>query len=84
MPYRRTTIIPLAIPTSSHELTLTSIGHSSLPAQYAGSFYQAMGNAGLAADPNNKRRILAAFPEMVATYGTASRLHQTMRAGVAA
>jgi hypothetical protein len=53
-------------------------------AQYGGSFYQAMGNAGLAADPNNKRRILAAFPEMVATYGTASRLHQTMRAGVAA
>jgi hypothetical protein len=43
-----------------------------------------MGNAGLAADPNNKRRILAAFPEMVATYGTASRLHQTMRAGVSA
>jgi hypothetical protein len=41
--------------------------------KYAGSFYQAMGNAGL-----------AAFPEMVATYGTASRLHQTMRAGVAA
>jgi hypothetical protein len=26
--------------------------------KYAGSFYQAMGNAGLAADPNNKRRIL--------------------------
>jgi hypothetical protein len=52
--------------------------------KYAGSFYQAMGNAGLAADPNNKRRILAAFPEMVATYGTASRLHQTMRAGVSA
>jgi hypothetical protein len=37
-----------------------------------------------AADPNNKRRILAAFLEMVATYGTASRLHQTMRAGVSA
>jgi hypothetical protein len=53
-------------------------------AQYGGSFYQAMGNAGLAADPNNKRRILQAFPEMVATYGTASRLHQTIRAGVAA
>jgi mannose/cellobiose epimerase-like protein (N-acyl-D-glucosamine 2-epimerase family) len=53
-------------------------------AQYGGSFYQAMGNAGLAADPNNKRRILAAFPEMVATYGVASRLHQTIRAGVAA
>ena len=53
-------------------------------AQYGGSFYQAMGNAGLAADPNNTRRILTAFPEMVATYGAASRLHQTMRAGVAA
>jgi hypothetical protein len=53
-------------------------------AQYGGSFYQAMGKAGLAADPNNKRRILRAFPEMVATYGPASRLHQTMRAGVAA
>ena len=53
-------------------------------AQYGGSFYQAMGKAGLAADPINKRRILAAFPEMVVTYGLASRLHQTMRAGVAA
>ena len=52
--------------------------------KYAGSFSQSMGIAGLAADPNNKRRILAAFPEMVATYGAASRLHQTMRAGVAA
>lgn len=52
--------------------------------QYAGSFYKALGNAGLAADPNNKRRILAAFPEMVATYGTASRLHRTMRSGIAA
>jgi hypothetical protein len=47
--------------------------------KYGGSFYQAMGNAGLAADPNNKRRILAAFPEMVTTYGTASRLHQELR-----
>ena len=51
--------------------------------KYGGSFYQAMGNAGLAADPNNKRRILAAFPEMVATYGTASRLHGQLRKGVA-
>jgi hypothetical protein len=52
--------------------------------KYAGSFYQAMGNAGLVADPNNKRRILQAFPEMVATYGAASRLHQTIRAVVTA
>jgi hypothetical protein len=53
-------------------------------AQYGGGFYQAMGLAGFAADSNNKCRILAAFPEMVATYGPASKLHQTMRAGVAA
>jgi mannose/cellobiose epimerase-like protein (N-acyl-D-glucosamine 2-epimerase family) len=53
-------------------------------AQYGGGFYQAMGKAGFAADPSNKRRILAAFPEMVVTYGPASSLHQTMRAGVAA
>jgi hypothetical protein len=51
--------------------------------KYAGSFYKALGHAGFAADHNNKRRILAAFPEMVATYGTASRLHQTMRSGAA-
>jgi hypothetical protein len=52
--------------------------------KFAGSFYQAMGNAGLAADPNNKRRILKAFPELVATYGVDSRLHHKTRAGVAA
>ena len=52
--------------------------------QYGGGFYKALAQAGLAADPNNKRRVLAAFPEMVATYGTASWLHRTMRAGVMA
>jgi hypothetical protein len=44
----------------------------------------ALADAGLAADPGNKRRILTAFPEMVATYGTASRLHRNLREGVAA
>jgi hypothetical protein len=52
--------------------------------KYGGSFYQAMGNAGLVADLDKKHRILAAFPEMVATYGTASRLHREMRYGAAA
>jgi hypothetical protein len=52
--------------------------------QYGGSFYQALGQAGMKADPGNKQRILDAFPEMVATYGAASRLHQTIRAGLAA
>jgi len=52
--------------------------------KYGGSFYKALAHAGLAADPGNKRRILDAFPELVATYGPANRLHQTMRAGLAA
>lgn len=53
-------------------------------ASYGGSFFRALADAGLAADPINKRRILTAFPEMVATYGTASRLHRNLREGVAA
>ena len=51
--------------------------------KYGGSFYQAMGNAGLAADPINKRLILNTWPMMVATYGTTSWLHREMRFGVA-
>jgi hypothetical protein len=39
--------------------------------QHGGGFFQALAQAGLKADPGNKRRILDAFPEMVATYGTA-------------
>ena len=53
-------------------------------ASYGGSFFRSLADAGLAADPGNKRRILTAFPEMVATYGTASRLHRNLREGVAA
>ena len=41
-------------------------------AQYGGSFYQALAQAGLKADQSNKRRIIDAFPEIVATYGIAS------------
>lgn len=52
--------------------------------QYGGGFYQALAQAGLKADPNNKQRILDAFPELVATYGTASRLHHSLRIGALA
>ena len=51
--------------------------------KYGGRFYQAMGNAGLAAGPIDKRRILNTWPMMVATYGTASRQHRELRYGVA-
>lgn len=50
---------------------------------YAGSFCQALAHAGLKADPSNKHRILDAFPELVATYGPASAMHQALRGGVA-
>ena len=53
-------------------------------AQYGGSFYQALAHAGLKADPRNRQRLMDAFPEMVATYGTASRLHQGLRRSIAA
>jgi len=52
--------------------------------QYGGSFYQALGYAGLKADPGNKRRILDAFPELVATYGPRASLHRGLRSGAAA
>ena len=51
--------------------------------EYGGRFYKALGHAGLAAGPNNKRRLLNAFPQLTNTYGPASRLHQTMRSGAA-
>lgn len=53
-------------------------------ATYGGNFFQALADAGLCADPSNKRRILMAFPEMVSTYGTASALHRRLRDGDAA
>ena len=51
--------------------------------QYGGGFFRALADAGLRADPRNKRRILAAFPEMITTYGTASRMHRQLRDGEA-
>jgi len=52
--------------------------------KFGGSFFQALGNAGLAADPANKRLILNTWPRMVATYGVTSRLHRELRYGVTA
>jgi hypothetical protein len=51
--------------------------------KYGGRFFQLLGNAGLAADPINKRLILNTWPMMVATYGTTSRLHRQLRNGEA-
>ena len=46
---------------------------------YGGSFYKALAEAGLKADPSNRQRLLTAFPEMADTYGPASTLHRQLR-----
>lgn len=51
--------------------------------KYGGSFYSALARAGLAADPQNKQRLLTAFPAFARTYGPASRLHRQLRSGAA-
>ena len=51
---------------------------------YGGSFYKALAEAGLKADPSNRQRLLAAFPELANTYGAASVLHRQLRDGEAA
>ena len=53
-------------------------------AAYGGSFYKALADAGLKADPSNRQRLLAAFPELANTYGAASVLHRQLRDGEAA
>jgi len=49
--------------------------------QHGGGFIQALAQAGMRADPQNKQRILAAFPEFIDTYGTTTRLHRQLRSG---
>ena len=52
--------------------------------QFAGSFFKALAEAGLRADPINRERLLMAFPEIYAAYGPASRLHCRLRQGIEA
>ena len=77
LPPWRTINTPLAIPMSDPDIYWTL----ATACQYGGSFYQALGHAGLKADPGNRQRLLDAFPELVATYGTASNLHKGLRSG---
>lgn len=49
---------------------------------YGGSFFKALADAGLKADPMNRQRLLTAFPELFATYGPSSTLHRHLREGV--
>ena len=42
---------------------------------------QALAQAGMRADPQNKSRILVAFPELIDTYGPTTKLHTQLRSG---
>jgi hypothetical protein len=44
-----------------------------LAAKYGGSFVASLATAGLFADPLNRNRLFAAFPELEASYGPTSR-----------
>lgn len=41
--------------------------------RFAGRFYASLATAGTHADPDNRRRLLAAFPELQKTYGLVRR-----------
>lgn len=45
---------------------------------YGGSFYAALGEAGLLGDPENQARLLAAFPKLVEQYGPETAFYQRM------
>lgn len=48
-------------------------------AEYGGSFFKALAEAGLKADPSNRDRLFRTWPELSATYGPASNLHRALR-----
>ena len=52
--------------------------------KFGGSFYQRLGDAGLAADYLNKIKLINAFPVFRNDYGPATRLHIETRYGKAA
>ena len=49
--------------------------------QHGGGFMQALAQAGMRADPQNKQRILTHFPELIDDYGPTTKLHTQLRSG---
>jgi hypothetical protein len=47
--------------------------------QYGGSFFRRLAEAGLAADPLNRQRLITAFPELLSIYGPDTKLHKLLR-----
>ena len=47
--------------------------------QYGGNFFRRLAEAGLAADPLNRQRLITAFPELLSSYGPDTKLHKLLR-----
>jgi hypothetical protein len=48
--------------------------------KHGGGFYRRLAEATLHADPDNKQRVLLAFPELQQCYGPQTHLHRQLRA----
>lgn len=48
-------------------------------AQYGGNFFRRLAEAGLAADPTNRQRLITAFPGLTSIYGPDTELHKVTR-----
>ena len=46
---------------------------------YGGGFIKRLAEAGVHADPNNRQRLLLAFPELQQCYGPQTFLHRQQR-----
>lgn len=55
-------------PTQQHRTLQTA-------AEYGGSFFRALAQAGMLADPSNKQRLFDAFPEFKIMYGPGTNFH---------
>jgi hypothetical protein len=47
--------------------------------EYGGGFYRRLAEATLLADPNNRSRVLDAFPEIMQIYGPQTHFHKQLR-----
>jgi hypothetical protein len=49
---------------------------------FGGGFMRRLAEAGIHADPNNRQRLLLAFPELQQCFGPHTMLHKQARVGV--
>jgi hypothetical protein len=47
--------------------------------EYGGGFYRRLAEATLLADPDNRNRVLVAFPEIAEIYGPQTHFHKQLK-----